>query len=71
MTQIKLLEMKITMIEKKKTLDQINGRLDTDKENIHLTIKTLQNETQKILEKQWPNFFSNLMKTVNPQILEA
>lgn len=61
MTQIKLLEMKITMIEKKKTLDQINGRLDTDEENIHtpedITIKTLQNETQKILEKQWPNFF--------------
>ena len=48
---MKFLEMKIKMIEMKNTLNQINGRLDTEEENVFkpedITADTIQNETEK------------------------
>lgn len=48
---MKLLEMKIKMIEMKNTLNQINGRLDTEEENMFkpedITADTIQNETER------------------------
>lgn len=45
------LEMKIKMIEMKNTLNQINGRLDTEEENMFkpedITADTIQNETER------------------------
>ena len=48
---MKLLEMKIKMIEMKNTLNQINGRLDTEEENVFkpkdITAETIWNETER------------------------